>query len=156
MIEVVCQYEGFSDEDLSGSLSGLLDLVLADNKRSGFTVNLVFCGDDLIAEYNKEYRGKDGPTDVLSFSQEEGEEMEGFEEEAPVLGDILISIDRARVQAHEYGVSFREEMARLAIHGILHLLGYDHEKSSEAEKVMLDIQDRILSDYLAGSNKEAK
>jgi len=64
------------------------------------------------------------------------------------LGDIIISIDKVKSQSEEYGVSFEEEFSRLLVHGILHLLGYDHETSEEDEKVMMSIQDKLVDEVL--------
>lgn len=82
--------------------------------------------DSEIHQLNREYRGVDRPTDVLSFSQQEG----GFPSVAPdLLGDVVISVDAAKKQAGEQGHSLEEELFILLAHGILHLLGYDHETS---------------------------
>lgn len=93
-------------------------------------LSVLFCKDPEIHKLNLSYRGKDKPTDVLSFSAQEGAEMPGTEN---VLGDLVISVDTAKLQAKEYGVSFENEILRLLIHGILHLAGYDHENVSKAE-----------------------
>ena len=90
---------------------------------------------------NKEYRNVDRPTDVISFPSEEGEEIiappDGF------LGDLVISYPRAVAQAEEYGHSIRRELSFLAVHGTLHLLGYDH-MTDEDSKNMFALQDEIL------------
>ena len=84
-------------------------------------------------ELNRDYRGKDRPTDVLSFSQLEGEPMQPEEEEPVALGDIVISIDTAKRQAAEKGHSLSDELDLLVVHGMLHLLGYDDETDEQAE-----------------------
>lgn len=107
--------------------------------------------DEAIHELNKTYRGKDAPTDVLSFAMQEGEddEMEiHFDEEDEVeedttLGDIIISIPTCKRQAEEYGHSLQRELAFLAVHGFLHLIGYDH-MTPEDEKEMFGRQEAIL------------
>ena|SRR3989344_1203687 len=92
-------------------------------------------------ELNVQYRQKDKPTDVLSFPLEETAlEKYGI---LP-LGDIFICPDVAVAQAAETGTPIKEEMARLVVHGLLHLLGYDHERSPEDEKKMIDLQEEIL------------
>ena len=96
-------------------------------------VSCLLCGDDFIHELNRSYRGKDKPTDVLSFSMNEGEALSG---DRRLLGDIVISLDTAERQAAELGRSTVEEITSLAAHGLLHLLGYDHMHRSE-EKIML-------------------
>lgn len=110
-------------------------------------VSVTFVTNDMIRGINKEYRGKDEPTDVISFAMEElGEgELEIMGSMAPrTLGDIIISLDRTREQAADYGHSFERELGFLAVHGFLHLLGYDH-MNKEDEKKMFSRQEEILS-----------
>lgn len=94
-------------------------------------VSLLLVDDNRIHELNRDYRGVDRPTDVLSFAlQDETDEPESeFEDE--MLGDIIISVQRAREQAEEYGHSLAREIVYLAVHGTLHLLGYNHEEENE-------------------------
>jgi probable rRNA maturation factor len=107
--------------------------------------------DARIQELNREYRGKDMPTDVLSFAmlEEEEDEPEIYfetEEEAAevtMLGDVIISVPTAKRQAEEYGHSLERELAFLAVHGFLHQIGYDH-MTEEDEKEMFARQDAIL------------
>lgn len=110
-------------------------------------VSITFVSDEEIQEINRTYRGKDQPTDVISFALEEmgeGEIAIVREAEMPlVLGDILISVDTAKQQAMEYGHPLEREMGFLALHGFLHLLGYDHETEAE-ETVMFSRQKDIL------------
>lgn len=96
-------------------------------------VSLTLVDDVRIHELNLEYRGVDRPTDVLSFAlQEETEdEPEILDYEDDLLGDIIISVERARAQAEEYGHSLERELTYLAVHGTLHLLGYDHENEED-------------------------
>ncbi|WP_395135492.1 rRNA maturation RNase YbeY [Bacillus amyloliquefaciens] len=102
-----------------------------------------------IREINRDYRGKDTPTDVISFAlEEEGEdevEIVGADM-PPVLGDIIISADRTKEQAEEYGHSFMRELGFLAVHGFLHLLGYDH-MTKEEEEEMFSKQKDLLDEY---------
>lgn len=102
--------------------------------------------DDYIRELNNTYRNKDSATDVLSFAMEEstGEEPLFEAEEDVILGDIIISVETAERQAKEYGHSFVREMAFLTTHGMLHLLGYDHEVE-EKRTVMREREEQILS-----------
>ncbi|HEY2421592.1 MAG TPA: rRNA maturation RNase YbeY [Neobacillus sp.] len=112
-------------------------------------VSVTFVTNERIHEINLEYRDKDAPTDVISFALEElGEgEVELKGEGMPrVLGDIIISVPKAREQAEEYGHSFIRELGFLAVHGFLHLLGYDH-MTEEDEKKMFTRQKEILNDY---------
>lgn len=94
-------------------------------------VGVTLTDDDGIHAVNREYRGKDRPTDVISFALNDGEECLADNPAALLLGDIIISLDTAKRQAQEYGHSLEREMAYLAVHGMLHLLGYDHETEEE-------------------------
>ncbi|MCL6639111.1 MAG: rRNA maturation RNase YbeY, partial [Firmicutes bacterium] len=91
-----------------------------------------------------QYRGVDAPTDVLSFAMEEGEFMPGGEDEGVILGDVVISLQAAERQAKEYGHSFRRELAYLTVHGVLHLLGYDHQ-SEEDRTLMRRKEEEVLT-----------
>ena len=104
-------------------------------------LSIVLCDDGFIHPLNRDYRGKDRPTDVLSFPQREGEESDPDD---PVLGDIVLSVERARAQAAERGHPLETEMRVLLVHGILHLLGYDHEADDDAEEMEAE-ERRILS-----------
>jgi len=101
-------------------------------------VSLMLVDDQRIHALNLEYRGVDRPTDVLSFAlQEEVEEEPEIEEEDDMLGDIVISVERARDQAEEYGHSFQREIVYLAVHGTLHLLGFDHEEENDKQEMRM-------------------
>ena len=112
-------------------------------------ISVTFVSNEKIQEINREYRDKDAPTDVISFAMEElGEgEVELVGADLPrVLGDIIISVPKAREQAMEYGHAFIRELGFLAIHGFLHLLGYDHMTEAD-EKEMFTLQKEILNEY---------
>ena len=104
-------------------------------------ISLSIVTNDEIHDINKQFRNIDSPTDVLSFPQltfEEGEEADVNENGEIVLGDIIISIDRAKEQAEEYGHSLKREVCYLALHGFLHCFGFDHiEKADEEEMTAL-------------------
>jgi probable rRNA maturation factor len=90
-------------------------------------VSVTLTNNDHIREINLSYRNKDAATDVISFALNEGEEPEIIDgPEINMLGDIIISIERAMEQAEEYGHSLERELAFLTVHGMMHLLGYDH------------------------------
>ena len=97
-------------------------------------ISILFIGDQGIRDLNHQFRNIDRSTDVLSFPQILAGELEipG----ALVLGDVAISLETARCQSEEHGLSFEEELTLLLIHGILHLLGYDHEVSDQEEERM--------------------
>lgn len=122
-------------------LAGLLNRAIEEAIRlSGgpeeAEVSLMLVDDQRIHELNREYRGVDRPTDVLSFAlQEETEEEPDSEFEDEMLGDIVISAQRAREQAEEFGHSFEREIVYLAVHGTLHLLGYDHEEEQDKQEM---------------------
>ena len=91
-------------------------------------LSILLTNDSEIHDLNRDYRGKDKPTDVLSFSQLESE----YAHLSGSLGDLVISVERAAVQARQHKHSLEQEVLRLLIHGILHLFGYDHEKVPKA------------------------
>ncbi len=99
----------------------------------GAELSCVLCNDEFIRDLNRTYRGKDKPTDVLSFAMNEGETLQGNEQ---LLGDIVISVETAIRQGRQLGHSPLHEVTSLAIHGLLHLLGYDHIKASDEKKMM--------------------
>ena len=106
-------------------------------------VSVTFTDNEGIHAINKEFRNIDRPTDVLSFPQinyDEGEELM----EGDMLGDIVLSLERAREQAAEFGHSFERECAFLCAHSTLHLLGYDHELSDEDDADMRRRQSEIM------------
>lgn len=110
-------------------------------------INVILTNPKNIKETNKKYRNIDKETDVLSFPMFEKEEIQNIEGNIPdVLGDIVISIEKVKEQAKEYGHSEKRELAFLAVHGLLHLLGYDHMEK-EDEKVMFSRQELILDGY---------
>ncbi|MGW7927636.1 rRNA maturation RNase YbeY [Staphylococcus xylosus] len=109
-------------------------------------LSVTFVDKDEIQEINKMYRDKDKVTDVISFALEEDEpEITGLDMPR-VLGDIIICTDVAKEQADNYGHSFERELGFLALHGFLHLLGYDHMNEQD-EKEMFGRQEQILNAY---------
>lgn len=107
-------------------------------------VSITFVDDDAITDLNRDHRGLHRPTDVLSFSQLEGEELAALPEGEPVLlGDIVVSVERCVEQAADYGHSFERELGFLIAHGMLHLLGYDHQ-TPEDEAGMMAKTEEIL------------
>ena len=124
-------------------LKQLLEYALKRENLDNVEFDIIFVNNDKIHEINKNYRGVDRPTDVISFALEDNKTIEL---DHRLLGDIYISIDKAHEQALEYGHSFKRELSFLSIHGLLHLLGYDHMKE-EDEKVMFKKQDDILNEF---------
>ncbi len=113
---------------------------------SDVEISLLLTDDQHIWQLNRDYRGIDRPTDVLSFALAEGEDVFAVDKEPLLLGDIIISRERAAEQAEAYGHSQTREEVFLFIHGLLHLLGYDHEKSEAEEKEMFALQEQILAE----------
>jgi len=103
--------------------------------------SIIFVDNEEIHQINKERRGVDRATDVISFALEDS--PDDFDE-FRILGDIFISIPKMQEQAKEYGHSEKRELSFLVVHGLLHLLGYDHMKSKKDEEIMFSLQDEIL------------
>jgi probable rRNA maturation factor len=101
-------------------------------------LSIALVSDAQIKRLNKLYRNKDKPTDVLSFPI--GEKVEDW----LILGDIVISVDTAKRQAQRLGHSLEEELKRLLVHGLVHLLGYDHELGGEEEKKFFELEEFVL------------
>ncbi len=122
----------------------------AEGLEAGTELSVTFLDDGAIQQINRDYRGKDQATDVISFALEEEGEGEaaviGADDMPRHLGDLLISVETAKRQAEEYGHSIERELGFLALHGFLHLLGYDHMTDTD-EKEMFGRQDEILQSY---------
>lgn len=114
-------------------------------KLDNVSFNLIIVDNDYIHELNKAYRKIDRETDVITFALED-EDTIVLPNEERILGDIYISIDKAKAQAEEYGHSLLRELSFLAVHGFYHLLGYDH-MTPEDEKVMFGKQEEVLNSY---------
>ena len=125
-------------------LYGLLEFALKREKLENVEFNVIFVDINKIHEINREYRGIDRPTDVISFALEDDLDIEL---DHRLLGDIYICLERAHEQAIEYNHSYLRELSFLMIHGLLHLLGYDHVNSKEEEKIMFGKQEDILNEY---------
>lgn len=118
------------------------------NMGGGIEISLVVCGEKRIRTLNRVWRGKDRLTDVLSFGVEEIKNSDKFiaaPDKTSLLGEIFICYPVAGKQARRYGYALKEEMSRLLVHGILHLAGYDHEKSAKEEKRMMELQEKIVA-----------
>jgi probable rRNA maturation factor len=109
-----------------------------EQSRAELSVALV--GDQEMRPLNAKYRKKNKTTDVLSFPADPA-----LTSETGLLGDVIISVEQAKRQAKERNHSLKKEMATLLIHGILHLLGYDHERSPRQAKIMADLEQKLLS-----------
>lgn len=135
-----------TNEDLDlymDKLYGLLEFALKREKLENVEFNIIFVDINKIHEINKTYRGIDRPTDVISFALEDNMEIKL---DHRLLGDIYICLEKAHEQAIEYNHSYLRELSFLMIHGLLHLLGYDHMEPEE-EKIMFSKQEDILNEY---------
>ena len=138
-------------EELESAVKSVCEAVLAEEECDfDAEISLTLTDDESIREINREHRGIDKPTDVLSFPMLEFDgDCYDVEEEPDsglvVLGDIVISMERAAAQAEEYGHGLKREAAFLTAHSMLHLLGYDHVDDEEGERVMREKQNRILN-----------
>jgi probable rRNA maturation factor len=127
-------------------------VLLTENVPPNVEISLVITGQARIQELNREYRGKDQPTDVLSFAMSEQkveEELVAFispPDGQLHLGEVIISYPQAQLQAHEAGHSIKQEMAALIVHGVLHIQGYDHE-IPEKEPAMQAREAQILKSF---------
>ncbi len=113
--------------------------ILKSLKKMDKSISINFVGEDKIKSLNRIYRKKDKVTDVLSFCAQEGQKMPHSND----LGDIFICVPQVKRQAKKYDFSYKYELSRMMVHGILHLIGHDHIKKTEANK-MFEIQEQIL------------
>ena len=122
----------------------LMNFALQELKVQSVEFNVIFVNNKRIKEINKEYRGIDDYTDVISFALEDYDKstFEGIR----ILGDIYISLEKAEFQSIEYNHSYEREVSFLLVHGLLHLLGYDH-MNKEDENKMFEKQEEILNGY---------
>lgn len=144
----------FQDEDvflskrLKQQLKQLVLFCLAKEgvpEQAELSVNIV--NDRTIQQLNNNYRQVNEPTDVLAFPMHDYETYEKLDTDLPfLLGDLIISIDRAKEQAKDYGHSLERELGFLIVHGLLHLLGYDH-LTDEDEAIMFSRQEKLLQDF---------
>lgn len=123
----------------------VLDLAIMKEKLHNVVFNVIIVDNNYIHELNKEYRHIDRETDVITFALEDNQGVV-LPDRIRVLGDIYISIDKAKSQAEEYGHTLTRELSFLAVHGFYHLLGYDHQNKEE-EKIMFMKQEEVLEEY---------
>ena len=125
-------------------LDSVIKRVLDHEKVKNSLVSIIFVDKEEIQKINREMRGMDNVTDVISFALDDNDEF-AFEDQIRVLGDIYVCIPRMQSQALEYGHSEKRELSFLIVHGLLHLLGYDHIEA-EDEKEMFSLQEEILNE----------
>ena len=127
----------------NSDMKKVLEIAIKEEELNDVEFNVILVDNNYIHELNKNYRKIDRETDVITFALEDNEEVN--EEEHRLLGDIYISVDKAKSQALEYGHSFKREICFLAVHGFLHLLGYDHMNKHD-EEIMFSKQELILNE----------
>jgi rRNA maturation RNase YbeY len=128
--------EGFKRKIIKEWMEGV---IRKESKRVGVT-NMIFCSDEYLLEVNKEFLKREYLTDVISFD---------YTKEDKISGDVLVSVDRVKENAKENGVTFLEELKRVMVHGLLHLIGYD-DNTVENKAIMTAMEDL----YLKGSPEE--
>lgn len=140
------------DEILTAITAACNEVLKLEGFDTDAEVSVTIVDNEAIKALNKEFRDKDMPTDVLSFPildyDEDGNPVDfefDFDDENVLLGDIVISAERAMEQAESFGHSFLREMAFLTVHSMLHLLGYDHVDDAEGEKIMIKKQEEVLN-----------
>ena len=133
-----------SNLDEVKDLNSFVDFSLKYLKLNNVIFNIIIVDKEKIHELNKTYRNIDRVTDVISFALEDDDSF--IKTDFRVLGDIYICLDKAKEQAKDYGHSLKREISFLTIHGLLHLLGYDH-MTEEEEKEMFGLQEMILNEY---------
>lgn len=149
-IEVFNEYK--EDVEYMDLLKEIVSFTLKKEKVDKPIVNIILVDNKKIHEMNKQYRKIDRETDVISFALEDEESMINASSYR-ILGDIYISVDKAKAQAKEYGHSFKRELCFLAVHGLYHLLGYDHADKEE-EKIMFQKQEEVLNEFGIKKEKE--
>lgn len=140
-------YEIFNETNYNvdiDEVKKLIEYFLEYKKLKNVEFNIIFVDNETIRQINRDYRKIDKETDVISFALEENEEVKF--EFGRLLGDIYISVPKMLSQAKAYGHSEKREMIFLTVHGLLHLLGYDH-MTTEEENIMLKEQELILNGY---------
>ncbi len=140
----------------ASALEAVAERVLTRLGEGESELSVSFVDDAAMAELNERYRARSGPTDVLSFSLREGAHAEHggallgdvpalLGDVPALLGDVVVDLEVAQRQARDYGHSLQEELLRLLVHGVLHLLGYDHEEEEEA-RLMEALEERLVGE----------
>ncbi len=133
-----------STEVQINDIKNICDLTFKKLKVENPIYNIIIVDNEKIKEINKKYRGIDKETDVISFAFEETKDVKF--DDFRILGEIYISIDKAVSQSIEYGHSLKREICFLTVHGLLHLLGYDHINEDD-KKVMRELEESVLESY---------
>ena len=134
-------YNKIGKKFFTATTEKIFNIIDIDN----ISVNIILTDNKFIQSINKNYRKKNSPTDVISFAYRDDDLFPNHEGDIEELGDVYISLEKASEQSLDFGVSLKDELKRLLIHGILHLLGYDHELSAEEEKKMSEMEDNVFN-----------
>ena len=138
------------DDEIGSEIMRAVEFIGENYDAADCEVSITLTDDEHIHDLNREYRGIDRPTDVLSFAFKESDEPEIIyddEDHVDALGDIIVSLDRARAQSIEYGHSFKREVIFLIVHGMLHLLGYDHME--ESDRLEMEAEQKFIMSELS-------
>lgn len=137
-------YKGLRKKDICSDAEQIAKIL----KLSQNSITVIIVDNEIIQKINRQFRKKNKPTDVISFAERDMP----FPDPAKMqrLGDVYVSLEKAWEQYHEYSKSFREEVRRLLVHGILHLLGYDHEKSVREERMMMKKEEEVMKKMIGG------
>jgi probable rRNA maturation factor len=133
----------------------LIESILAAEGIEDGALTLLFAGDALLWRLNREHRGVDAPTDVLSFGDDDDEPMPPDTDEPVYVGDIAVSVEMAARQAGDAGLRVEEELRHLVVHGVLHLLGYDHESDDDDAKMSAREESVLGPQIHAGGGHES-
>ena len=134
-MEVLIDNRQSSHEVSLKKIQQMVEVILGALDPSDGEISILLADDSLIAKLNQQYRNRQGPTNVIAFAMREG----AFSDLTPhLLGDVVISMDTTAAEAQKAGISMNQRFKELLIHGILHLFGYDHEKSAEDAQRMDD------------------
>lgn len=156
MVELIIENEQNKEEftpELSLIIKNVCERVMSEEECDfDAQISLTLTDNENIREINNEHRSIDAPTDVLSFPMlefdDEGQIIDNefeYDDDLIMLGDIVISLEKAREQSIEFGHSFTREVAFLVAHSMLHLLGYDHVDDKEGEEIMCQKQEKVLT-----------
>lgn len=129
-----------TEQDINIEKTGRIikEIIKEEYKDGNFELNILLTDNKTIKEYNSNYRGKSAPTDVLSFEY-------GLKEK--IIGDIVISIEKIKEQSKSFNNTFEEEFFYILIHGVLHILGYNHSETDDQEEEMFKIQNKYFKKY---------
>ncbi len=142
--DIVLPFKGITKKKIKKDLTNISKYLDLNDEEY---ITLILTDNNYIHDINSRFRKKDRPTDVISFVYNEDNEMPFPDEsdEKQPLGDIYLSLEKAYTQSREYKVTFHDEIRRLIVHGVLHLIGYDHELSDNEAKRMRKKEEEVLS-----------